>query len=195
MFDTSCHELYPGAYHYVVRRPDATLSYGEALNLLCSDERFRAFMTQVLAASPLEAFRWETPAISNALLGRDFEFVLLDAPELMAPTDARTFAGYFDDDDSEAGVVTFQNLGGDALLLVPTPRGVLSHYAHLAAFLRGAPCAQQHALWLELGRAIAANLGDQSLWVSTHGGGVAWVHVRLDARPKYYGHLPYRAED
>ena len=28
--------------------------------------------------------------------------------------------------------------------------------------------------------------------VSTEGSGVSWVHVRLDAEPKYYHHSPYR---
>ena len=28
-------------------------------------------------------------------------------------------------------------------------------------------------------------------WVSTAGGGVAWLHVRLDSAPKYYTHRPY----
>jgi len=30
-------------------------------------------------------------------------------------------------------------------------------------------------------------------WLSTAGGGVAWLHVRLDTRPKYYRYNPYRA--
>jgi len=30
-------------------------------------------------------------------------------------------------------------------------------------------------------------------WVSTAGMGVPWLHVRLDTRPKYYRHAPYRS--
>ncbi len=30
------------------------------------------------------------------------------------------------------------------------------------------------------------------VWLSTAGAGVSWLHVRLDDRPKYYGHGPYR---
>jgi Family of unknown function (DUF6940) len=29
---------------------------------------------------------------------------------------------------------------------------------------------------------------------STAGAGVAWLHVRLDDRPKYYGYPPYRRD-
>ena len=37
-----------------------------------------------------------------------------------------------------------------------------------------------------------AHLGSQPLWLSTAGGGVDWLHMRLDKRPKYYRHLPWR---
>jgi len=30
-------------------------------------------------------------------------------------------------------------------------------------------------------------------WLSTSGLGIAWLHVRLDERPKYYTHAPYRS--
>jgi hypothetical protein len=30
------------------------------------------------------------------------------------------------------------------------------------------------------------------LWVSTSGLAVPWLHLRLDARPKYYGFEPYK---
>ena len=30
------------------------------------------------------------------------------------------------------------------------------------------------------------------VWLSTAGGGVAWLHVRLDDRPKYYSYAPYK---
>ena len=46
----------------------------------------------------------------------------------------------------------------------------------------------------QLGGAIRELLpkrGDAPTWVSTAGGGVAWLHVRLDSAPKYYTHRPY----
>jgi hypothetical protein len=39
---------------------------------------------------------------------------------------------------------------------------------------------------------MARRVGRQPVWLSTAGAGVAWLHVRLDDRPKYYGHGPYR---
>ena len=39
---------------------------------------------------------------------------------------------------------------------------------------------------------LQAALSEKPLWLSTAGGGVAWLHLRIDSRPKYYSHRPYR---
>ncbi|HJK90133.1 MAG TPA: hypothetical protein RMH85_01225 [Polyangiaceae bacterium LLY-WYZ-15_(1-7)] len=62
------------------------------------------------------------------------------------------------------------------------------------AWLRAAPDALADELWRrvaeEIGRWREAGRG--TLWVSTSGGGVPWLHLRLDSSPKYYRHRPYR---
>jgi hypothetical protein len=45
------------------------------------------------------------------------------------------------------------------------------------------------------GAAVAARLSARPLWLSTSGLGVAWLHVRLDSRPKYYSYAPYRRSE
>jgi hypothetical protein len=121
---------------------------------------------------------------------RPFEFVVSDEPGLIGRVDAEAFAEHFP--GAAGGVVSFANLGGDAVLVVPCPGGSESAYGHLAAFVRHAPDEQRHALWAAVGRALAARLGAKPVWVSTAGMGVPWLHVRLDDRPKYYRHAPYR---
>ena len=88
--------------------------------------------------------------------------------------------------------MSFANLGRDAFLVVPCPTGRLSAYGHLAAFLRGAQEEQKHALWALVGKLMEQRGGSKSVWLSTAGAGVSWLHVRLDDRPKYYGYGPYR---
>jgi hypothetical protein len=86
----------------------------------------------------------------------------------------------------------FPNLGRDAIMVVPCPLAASSAYGHLAAFVREAPDSQWHALWRSVGEAMARRVGARPMWLSTAGGGMSWLHVRLDDRPKYYGYEPYR---
>lgn len=167
------------------------VSYAEALRRWRDDADFRSFFTSLLADAPFAAFRWETPPISIATADRPFEFVLLDSPGLGGDPDAEAFAEHFDG-APEDGVVAFSNLGKDAILIVPCPRGPHAAYGHLGAFVRQAPEAQRHALWERVGAAMERRLGARPVWLSTAGAGVSWLHVRLDDRPKYYGFEGYR---
>src|SRR5262245_57202778 len=96
------------------------LAYSDVLGLWQSDADFRAFFTGLLARSSFPAFRWETPPVTAATADRAFEFVLLDAPGLARTPDREAFAEHFD--GATEDMVTFANLGGDAILVVPTPR-------------------------------------------------------------------------
>jgi hypothetical protein len=96
----------------------------------------------------------------------------------------------------EAPVAAFSNLSGDALLIVPRMIAAAESYGHIAAFVRGAPREQQHALLNCLAQEIEKRLAasPNRFWISTAGLGVPWVHVRLDRGPKYYQYRPYRSE-
>jgi hypothetical protein len=113
---------------------------------------------------------------------RPFEFVLLDDARLARQPDARAFMKHFP--HANNGVATFSSLGGDAMLVVPTPQADDSSYGHLAAFVRQAPESQRHALWQAVGNAMADRLNAMPVWLSTAGAGVSWLHVRLDDSPK-----------
>lgn len=153
------------------------------------DPAFREWFGQYLAAAPYSAFRWETPAVTRTNLDRPFEFVLIDSPRLERSVDQKTFAEHFH--DSGPPVVTITNLGGDAVLVIPAPRAEPTAYGHLASFVRRAPRDQQQALWQAVAQAMRQRISDKPVWLSTAGGGVAWLHVRLDDRPKYYHHRAY----
>ena len=177
---------------YVPRRDGATLRYRDVLHLWQVDEAFRSFFISLLTMSKFAGYRWETPPVTAHTVDREFEFVLLDAPELARKPDERAFAEQFKVAAADQSVVTFPNLGNDAVLVVPCPTGLPAAYVHLASFVRLAPSAQVHELWQRVGAAMEARLTASPTWLSTAGMGVAWLHVRLDARPKYYGYAPYR---
>lgn len=167
------------------------IGFADVLHRWQDDAVFREFFISLLANAPYSAFRWETPPITSSSVDRPFEFALLDSPELETEPDPDAFAEHFRTSPSD-DVVSFPNLNHDAVLVVPRPLGHSSAYGHIAAFVREAPDAQKHLLWRLVGNLMEHRLGSTPVWLSTAGGGVPWLHVRLDQRPKYYGHAPYR---
>ena len=155
------------------------------------DDRFRQSFTTMLAECPYEAFFFETPSITDGSLDETFECVLVDSPVLARiRADAGAFEARFR--ATRDDTATFANLGGDALLIAPCPRGDAAACRHLGSFSREAGAARNSALWRSVARAVDARLSRERLWISTSGLGVHWLHLRLDSRPKYYTHAPYR---
>ena len=169
------------------------MSYRFFIEQLRNEPTFRHKFNTLLASAGFTAFRFETPVLSSNTIDEPFEFVLIDAPGLCSgTTDIRTFSQYF---TGEEAIVKFKSLSADATLIVPSPIVPVSSnqncYRHLAGFVRSAPVEQIDALWQVVGNALHDNT--QPLWFNTEGSGVAWLHVRLDTRPKYYGYSPYKA--
>ena len=171
-----------------------TLSFAEVIKGWRDNEEFRAFFIAELAATAFPAFFWEMPPIRRGHSEIDYEYMAIrsDNLEHLRP-DARAFESKLRSAGSSQSVVSFRNLGGDALLVAPKKIADLESYGHIAAFVRSAPIAQRHELLRTLGGAIGDVLDDSDarIWVSTSGLGVPWVHVRLDSYPKYYNHQPY----
>ena len=121
-------------------------------------------------------------------LSEPFEFVVVEA-RLASPADPLAFAEYL---ATAELVAVFPNLGNNAVLVSPTDLDDGADRRYLASFLRTAPEGQVDEFWRALGEAIEARVGRKPVWVSTSGGGVPWLHARLDDRPKYYTYGPYR---
>ncbi len=169
------------------------IPYARVIHLWQQDESFQEFFTSLLADAPFSAFFWETPAVAQATVDQPFECVLMDSPPLArVQSDPSAFADYFAAADPEEMVISFPNLGHDALLVVPCPQATTSAYPHIAAFAREAPKRQQQALWQRVGLALERRLNQQPIWLSTSGLGVYWLHIRLDSFPKYYSFHPYK---
>lgn len=177
-------------HEFAIQRNQSPATYADVLDGWRNDAGFRRMFLKLLKDAPYSAYRWETPSITTATADRRFEFVLLDSPSLARTPDPDAFAEHFDSPQED--IVEFPNLRGDAILIVPGHKGPASAYGHIAAFVRHAPEAQQHALWAKVGQAMMRRIGDKPVWLSTAGAGVSWLHVRLDDQPKYYGYPPYR---
>ncbi len=168
---------------------DECLSYADFLSALAKELSFRELFREELRGAPFVAFRWETPPLTDTNIDQPFECLLHDSPGIDVQADPTDFESYFQPD---VEVVCFDNLGADALLIVPCPISTSANYSHIGSFHRTAPVSQQHAFWIAVAQTVMRRLGSQPMWLSTAGGGVDWLHMRLDERPKYYWHLPWR---
>jgi hypothetical protein len=174
----------------LIKKGGQPVSFRKYLHLLAEDPEFDDWYTELLDGTDFAAFFWEHPPICKANVDIGAEFVLIESSALAAlRPDPGPFSSYFDGDEE---VVSFRSLGGDAILIVPTPSEPLAACAHLASFVRDAPRSQVNSLWRTTGQTVLESLHEKNLWISTSGLGVSWLHIRLDSYPKYYQHLAYR---
>jgi hypothetical protein len=177
--------------HVAIDRQSHPATFADIVQAWREDAAFRSLFSRLLAEAPFAAFRWETPPVTSSTVVGEFEFVILDSPALARQPDPEAFAEHFES-ATDKGVIVIPNLSGDAIMIVPCPLAAPSCYGHLAAFVRGAPDWQQQALWQAVGESMERRIGSLPVWLSTAGGGVSWLHLRLDDRPKYYAFDPYR---
>ena len=192
MWDSDSHSPRDGVIRACVLQDGEAISYAAAIDLLGGSEDFRTWFVDALAGVPYSSYFWETPPVTDTTIDRDFEYVLVNGPMLASQRpDTRAFAEYFGDSDGAGSIAVTPNLGGDAMMIVPQILGPASAYTDLATFRRRGPDEQKHELWRALAAAIGQRLGQRPVWVSTSGLGVAWLHIRLDSRPKYYQYRPF----
>jgi hypothetical protein len=177
-------------------------------------------LNEIISSSPYKALFFETPSIdASSYETQIFEFVIVDAPVLhemsISGSSNNKDESYINPfhvpistaTNSSSFVATFPNLGGDATLVVPkmievsvTAAGISTAasstvYAHLANFIRNGTSEQITAVWNMVAQAYRDRIIKQpqeSVWLSTSGLGVLWLHFRLDNVPKYYSYEPYK---
>ncbi len=134
---------------YYPEKDGERLSYSQVANLWISDAAFRTHFMKILEDSEWKAYFFETPPVTLSNFDREFEFVLVDSPSLArVSANGSPFKDFFNDDYT----VTFPNLRGDAILVVPCPD---QDFPHLAAFMRTASEERKHDFWIKVGEARA----------------------------------------
>jgi hypothetical protein len=191
----------------------SSVSFAEWIQAMKSNSNSVAeTMTIIIRSAPYQALRFETPGVSvETVHQKPFEFVLVNDPHLgqfAAQQDPDTFAEHLECkgatlSDHGPAACAFVNLGGDARLVAPRnwnsdpPNN--NYHGHIAKFMRGGSMEQVIQVWGVVASTLEDELlGDaptraksKPLWFSTAGDGVAWLHFRLDSRPKYYLYRPF----
>jgi hypothetical protein len=86
----------------------------------------------------------------------------------------------------EKYVIVFNNLSGDTRLLIPKPIKN-KDFTTIKDFIDNASETQQVHFWKQVALEIHDMLKHHDkIYVSTHGTGIYYLHLRLDTYPKYY---------
>jgi len=174
------------------------MTYGAFLRLLRTSPAFRAWLRDVVVSCPFPAVLWESVPVTRACVEeRPYAFALVST-DFRGGADRNAFAEKFAAAEG-GGAVAFANIRGDATLCapVPAPGTPDDTYVHFKSFLADAPPEQVQELLTCVGNTMAAALEESPAprWLSTHGHGVSWLHVRIDSVPKYYTMAPFKSMD
>ncbi|CAN0448825.1 unnamed protein product, partial [Pylaiella littoralis] len=81
--------------------------------------------------------------------------------------------------------VSFYNLDKSATLVSPPDSG--KNFSHIATFHKHCSVQEREDLWRQVAVSVEKKLKKgEGVYVSTHGTGVPWLHVRIETTPKYY---------
>ena len=174
---------------------DVKLSRAEVLASLRDSPAAGQSLGAALAVLGYDGLYWECAVIGPATLHKDFECVALRADHFGRRTPVPdAFADKFARARPGDEVVSFPNIEGDSLLVAPLPLGDLTAHGHIARFVKHARPSQVGAFFAQLAGHAVLRAQTQPVWMSTAGDAVAWLHGRLDSRPKYYRFQPYIAD-
>ena len=133
------------------------VTYRQFLNKIQNEEPFRREFITVLQKSRFSTYFFETPKVTKESLDDKFEFILSAADELKnVNADRDTFQDYFRQ-CKDSPVITFPNLGHNAVLVVPCPveeGSKLTQYSSLGPFMRNIDQNQVHQFWIEAARTM-----------------------------------------
>ena len=175
---------------YSILENGKRISFEAYIDLIIHSFSFRTFFNEVLSKNEFQAFFFEVKPVTLEKLNADFEFAVVNSLSLAKiNSDKSAFQEYLSVGDS---VVTFHNLNKDAQLVVPNEISEKQAYAHIANFVRRAEPKQIDTFWQLVGKVYKASIKNRPIWLSTSGLGVYWLHMRIDAIPKYYSYAKYK---
>lgn len=125
-----------------------------------------------------------------------FEFVLIKTTGFAPKADIITFGKEKINTNSNK-IIWFPNPSNSAILIVPCFNHLfpIDDYIHIGTFMRSSNIKQKYNLILMMFEIYFNELAQHpniKLWLSTHGKGVGWLHIRIDKTPKYITFTPYK---
>ena len=129
-----------------------------------------------------QKFQWNTSVIKNQ--NSDFKEDFQENPDLPLFQDMTSYKQYINNSNNKY-VVSFPNLSGDTILVIPMPRAN-KNYSTIKDFTDNSSKLQKKNFWKEASKIIREETKKHKhIWVSAHGLGVSYFHLRICQKPKY----------
>ena len=129
-------------------------------------------------------FQWNTSVLKNNGKSKYLEEFMVNK-ELPKSQDLSAFKEYVKKSNNKYAV-SFPNPSGDTILVIPMPRAN-KNFATIKDFMDNASELHKKKFWQESARIIREEMkNSKHLWISAHGLGVPYFHLRICQKPKYY---------
>ena len=131
-------------------------------------------------------FFYETSCVKKGLKNEYHEeFIINKDLDHLKTQDIDTYSEFIKKSKNNY-VTSFYNLGGDSILIIPIPKKGKT-FTTIKDFIDNASITQQKNFWKYTTLTIKNILKKRNyIYVSTHGLGISYFHLRLDTKPKYY---------
>jgi len=155
------------------------LSFADGIKRLQNDKKFRKRVIDDIKNIPFDEYYIYLGTIQNNKCD-DFK-ILIKQGSGFGRANSKPFEKYLKKD-----INVFTNLDKTCILISPKKRSNISTevYANIGTFMKAAPIAQIDNLFKIVAKEVLKK-PFENIWVSTHGHGVGWLHIRIDSKPKY----------
>lgn len=131
-----------------------------------------------------QKFMWNTSVIKNNG-NSSFKESFKINKNLPEKQNYKEFESYINKSKNKY-VTSFHNLNKDTLLVIPIPKKN-KNYATLKDFCDNSSITQKKYFWKEVSKLVKKFMKNEKyIWISTHGLGVPYMHIRISNKPKYY---------
>jgi len=131
---------------------------------------------------PNKPFMWKCKPVSKLSDKFTYQFKIAKFPLIQ---DLNSFSEHFKKYKKSNKVINFYNLSKSTQLIVPYPNEN-KNYSHFQLFLQNASNEQQANLWKKIGNVLIEEINNNTkIWLSTHGLGINYIHIRIKASPDY----------
>lgn len=182
-FKSHAEKISAREIHITMKDRDGVLVTDKAaVKLLKKNKQFRTELTLAILDTKFDRVFFEMKPLLRGVEDTFIVAVVNAAGKLTDQADLDAFPGKL-----TKAVNTFPGLDSALTLVAPGKPPTGETYAHLMQFLLNAPPPVIDIFWHTVASHIPGLLSlHGKVYVSTHGKGVAWLHMRLEPTPKHY---------